>query len=57
LICLIAESSRTMAWSFRLPERFAETAQFTSEVTVSKPDALGLVRVECELAEGMMRLV
>jgi hypothetical protein len=57
LVSLTTQSDREMGWHFRIPRRFAETAQFASGVTVSEPDAFSLVTVECALTEGVTRLV
>jgi len=57
LVSLTTQTDRAMAWSFRIPQRLASTAQFASDVTVSEPDALGLVTVECALAEGITQFV
>jgi hypothetical protein len=57
LVNLTAQADRPMAWSFRIPQRVASTAQFASDATVSEPDALGLVAVACTLTEGVTRLV
>ncbi len=57
LVNLTAQTDRPMAWSFRIPQRLASTAQFASDVTVSEPDALGLVTVECALTGGITQLV
>jgi hypothetical protein len=54
---LTAQSDRAMSWRFRIPQSLASSAQFVSGVTVSGPDALGLVTVECALPEGVTPLV
>ncbi|HUU94683.1 MAG TPA: hypothetical protein VM487_03010 [Phycisphaerae bacterium] len=56
LVALTAQSEQALVWSFRLPVHFAATARFVPGVTVSKPDALGLVQVECTLTAGVTRL-
>jgi hypothetical protein len=57
LVRLTAESGRAMPWRFRIPQRVADAARFAAGVILSKPDAHGLVTVECTLAEGITRLV
>jgi len=57
LVSLTAQAHRPMAWSFRIPQRVASAAHFVSGATMSEPDALGLVTVQCTLTEGVTRLV
>jgi hypothetical protein len=57
LVSLTAQADRAMAWGFRMPQRLAATAQFTTGVTAGEPDGLGLVPMGCTLKAGRMRLV
>jgi hypothetical protein len=57
LVSLTAQSERAMAWSFRIPQGLVSTTRFGPGLTVSSPDDLDLVTVECSLLKGLTRLV